>query len=282
VLIFSGTDTGESNTASNLGTGYGWFAGKVGVDLQFISVISGSNIVLTSGTNDIAVGVYDSPVFTAVYAGLVSGNNISGNTATITTINNTTLNGNLGIFTTVSGVSNIYGTSASENIQFNSTSGVYVRSNTGTNGLVLESSVKPVQIFSPSGMTLQWSESIAYPNYSIVQASGATANNSVTTIQTIPTDSNSVYLIEARILGRRTGGSSGTANDSATYIRTARIKNTAGTVTINNLQSDYTSEDQAGWDVTITASSPNCLIRVNGATNNNVSWNITTKIQRLT
>lgn len=46
---------GEPNTASNLGTGEGWFAQKVAFDLQFKSAVAGLNIELTSSPTEIEV-----------------------------------------------------------------------------------------------------------------------------------------------------------------------------------------------------------------------------------
>ena len=46
---------GEDNTASNVGTGEGIFKQKTGVDLEFKSLIAGSNITLTSGADDITI-----------------------------------------------------------------------------------------------------------------------------------------------------------------------------------------------------------------------------------
>ena len=46
---------GESNTASNLGTGKGTFAQKNGVDLQFKSLVAGTNITLGSNDNEITI-----------------------------------------------------------------------------------------------------------------------------------------------------------------------------------------------------------------------------------
>jgi len=58
-LVFEDISTlvgiGESNTASNLGTGEGVFASKVLLDLQFKSLVAGSNISLVSTGNDITI-----------------------------------------------------------------------------------------------------------------------------------------------------------------------------------------------------------------------------------
>lgn len=46
---------GETNTASNRGSGEGVFAAKVGSDLQFKSLVAGSNVSLTSDANTITI-----------------------------------------------------------------------------------------------------------------------------------------------------------------------------------------------------------------------------------
>lgn len=54
----TGGGSGEVNTASNLGvTTYGLYKTKSGVDLQFKSLTASTGIVLTSNTNDVAIGV---------------------------------------------------------------------------------------------------------------------------------------------------------------------------------------------------------------------------------
>ena len=112
-------------------------------------------------------------------------------------------------------------------------------------------------------------------NYEISQAQVLTTDGSATTMATIATTTDTVMLLEVMVEGRRTGGTAGTAGDSACYSRTARIKNVGGTVTIQTLQTNYTSEDQPAWNATIDVNSTNARIRVTGAINNNISWSAT-------
>ena len=47
--------TGEVNTASNLGAGTGLFAGKVGADLQFKSLVEGTGVTITSDATTVTI-----------------------------------------------------------------------------------------------------------------------------------------------------------------------------------------------------------------------------------
>jgi hypothetical protein len=118
-------------------------------------------------------------------------------------------------------------------------------------------------------------------SYDILQGSVQTTTAAAAAAATIAVPANTEVLVEARIMGFRTGGTSGSAGDSACYVRTAHVKNVAGTVTIKNLQTDFTSEDQASWDGTFAVSSTNVLVNVKGAVNNNVDWFVTYTVQQL-
>jgi len=110
VVTISGTDTGEVNTASNLGNGIGLFDSKSGSDLRFNSV-SGvgnvnatleGNVVIISGTGDGAGDVVGPASATAnaiaVYSG-TTGKIIKNSSASISDITDNTTN-----IATVSGV----------------------------------------------------------------------------------------------------------------------------------------------------------------------------------
>lgn len=117
-------------------------------------------------------------------------------------------------------------------------------------------------------------------NWEVFQAQTTTIDATATTLQSVTVPTDSTLLLIAKIVGRRTGGTGGANGDSAVYIRTARYKNVGGTVTINNLQTDYTSEEitQIAWNGTLDVSGTSARIRVTGAANNNITWTVTYEV----
>jgi len=101
-----------------------------------------------------------------------------------------------------------------------------------------------------------------------------TTNNSATTIINLLTLSLSQsVMIYAKIVGRRTGGSSGADGDSASYILHGLVKRaSSGNASIVGQSIVSSFEDQAGWTVAIALSTNDILIQVTGATNNDISW----------
>lgn len=104
-----------------------------------------------------------------------------------------------------------------------------------------------------------------------------TINGSATTIATIAIPTDTSVMIEAKVVARRTGGTSGSAQDGAGYTVMGVYKNISGTATEIGESSIFSAEDQAGWSVGITPSSGNALIQVTGAADNNITWAITYK-----
>lgn len=112
------------------------------------------------------------------------------------------------------------------------------------------------------------------PTESLYQNRVATTDATATVIHTVALTSDYTYMIEARIVGRRTGGSAGAAGDSAAYLLRGAYKNIAGTVTNINaaFTTVYSEESQAGWSTDFNISGSDVQVRVTGAVNNNVSW----------
>jgi hypothetical protein len=120
------------------------------------------------------------------------------------------------------------------------------------------------------------------PQYDIYQGRAATTDATVTTLNTIAIAASKTYLIEARVVARRTGGTAGTADDGAAYIRRAVYKTAAGVVTlIGSVQDGLTSESVAGWDCTLDISGTNVRVRVTGAVDTNITWHSTVKVQEV-
>lgn len=115
------------------------------------------------------------------------------------------------------------------------------------------------------------------PTVDIHQGKITTTTATTTTLFTYATSSNTAYRMSAQVTARRTGGSAGTAGDSAGYILTWVVKNVAGTLTAVGGATPTaldTREDQAAWDATMDINSSSVRVRVTGATNNNISWTL--------
>ena len=107
-------------------------------------------------------------------------------------------------------------------------------------------------------------------------ATVATTDATVTTLATIAVPATTTLTIEGTVSARRTGGVAGAAEDAAGYHVLATYKNVAGTATLVGAGSiTVVGEDQAGWDVTLSASAGNALIRVTGAADNLIDWKFT-------
>ena len=103
------------------------------------------------------------------------------------------------------------------------------------------------------------------------QATVATTNATVTTLDTFTVPTDTAVLVEYRVVGRRTAGS-GSAGDASTYVRTARVANIAGVLTLFNLQSDYTSEAVGTTNVTLDVTGTTIRCRVTGVATTDMSW----------
>jgi hypothetical protein len=113
-----------------------------------------------------------------------------------------------------------------------------------------------------------------------MMGSVTTSNATTATAATIAIASGNTYLIEARIVARRTDGSS---NDGASYVRRGTYTTKSGTVTLmGSVQTIGTdAEDQAGWDATLDISGTDVRVRVTGAASNDITWFADVSVQRV-
>lgn len=96
-----------------------------------------------------------------------------------------------------------------------------------------------------------------------------TTNASPTTINGAFYGANDTQFLQAYVVGRRTGGSSGSAGDSAAYVIQALYK---GGSIIGSINTVFSQESQAGWDATFAVGVGVINVQVTGAVNNDVYW----------
>ena len=99
-----------------------------------------------------------------------------------------------------------------------------------------------------------------------------TTDDTVTGLVRTTIDSGKTVMLQAYVVARRTGGSSGTDGDSAFYVLTGAYKNVSGTLTGIGSANLISGEDQAGWDVGFTSSGSDAIVTVKGAVDNNITW----------
>lgn len=101
-----------------------------------------------------------------------------------------------------------------------------------------------------------------------------TADATNTALQRVSIPEGRTVFIDAAIVARRTGGSAGSAGDSAAYVRKAAFKNISGTVSlVGSVDTTYTAEDQAGWNCGYAISGTEAVLTATGAANNAITWN---------
>lgn len=82
--------------------------------------------------------------------------------------------------------------------------------------------------------------------------------------------------IRVRVVAREVS-----ANDSAVYVRECRAEDIGGTVSVADVTDVFTSEDIAGWDVTLEASGNTVIIRITGAADTTINWTGTWEVVEL-
>lgn len=100
-----------------------------------------------------------------------------------------------------------------------------------------------------------------------------TLNNIPVVIDSIPITIDTGVLIEVRINSwKNSGVGIGTVGSTNSYIRTFKVKNVAGILTLGLVQSTYTSEDIPPHNVSFNINGQNIDVVITGSTNNNISW----------
>jgi hypothetical protein len=99
-----------------------------------------------------------------------------------------------------------------------------------------------------------------------------TTDNVVTSLARIDIPTDKTVMIEAMVVARRTGGTSGAVGDSAWYRLTGAYKNIAGTLTGIGVPELIGGENQASWNIGFSTSGFNAVVIVIGDNGNNITW----------
>lgn len=106
------------------------------------------------------------------------------------------------------------------------------------------------------------------------QATLITTGGLPTLIGTIDCSGDGMWLVEARLVARRIGGSAGVPGSGATLRRSFRIKTVAGVTTVHDYQSDYTSRDSQQFNMSLSEITEAVEIYVTGLVDNDIKWNL--------
>ncbi len=88
---------------------------------------------------------------------------------------------------------------------------------------------------------------------------------------------NMTSAMQLRLQGLRTGGASGSGaiGDAVSYKRSFRVSSISGVSAVHDVQADYTSEEDFGWDLTITPVLNTLVVQVIGAVDTDILWEST-------
>lgn len=97
-----------------------------------------------------------------------------------------------------------------------------------------------------------------------------TTDATVTNVTSLPTSSNTTYIVTANILGIRTDAGS----ESAIYRLHAGFRNNGGTLVQVGTTSKLGFEDTIAWDAELLAATPNIIVRVTGEGAKTINWSV--------
>lgn len=112
------------------------------------------------------------------------------------------------------------------------------------------------------------------PTMDTLQGRVATTNATPATLHTFAIAASNTYLIGAKVIARRTGGASGTAEDGAAYYLMSAYTTKAGVVTLLGVLENIAVEDVAGWACAFVISGTDVIVQVTGAATTNITWHL--------
>lgn len=111
-----------------------------------------------------------------------------------------------------------------------------------------------------------------------VSAKTVTTDAANNALQRVAIPENRTVYILGRAVARRTAGTAGSTGDSAAYVVQAAFKNISGTVSlVGSIDTNFSAEDQAGWNCGFAISGTEVVLVGAGAANNTITWESTIK-----
>lgn len=111
------------------------------------------------------------------------------------------------------------------------------------------------------------------PSVKTYQNRVTTTNNTFTTIHTVSCSTSGViYRIKAEIIGHRTGGSGGAADDGVSFEIKGTFKNSGGTLTLIGVVELVAQKSNVNTNAQLSINTTDVRIQVKGDTNNNYTW----------
>jgi hypothetical protein len=106
------------------------------------------------------------------------------------------------------------------------------------------------------------------------QATIITNNNVASSVYSLDCSMDGMWMVELRITARRIGGLAGIPGSGAVFKRTFRVKSYGSSVTVHDLQADFTSRDVPTLNTQVSVSGTDVNVLVIGLINNNIKWNV--------
>jgi hypothetical protein len=121
------------------------------------------------------------------------------------------------------------------------------------------------------------------PNFIATQRDCTTVDATTTTLHSITLTDANVYLIEARVVARCTGGAGGNVGNGVSYILKQAFKRSGGGAVAIGVLTSESWEDAAiaAWSAVLDVNGNDVRVRVTGAATDDATWHVTVFIQNL-
>jgi len=88
----------------------------------------------------------------------------------------------------------------------------------------------------------------------------------------VTVNNNTTAMLVVDVCAHRTGGASGSLNDSGFFQAIGAYKNTAGVLTGIGTPSSIAQSDQGTWAINFSSVGTSAVVTVTGAAGNNITW----------